>query len=128
MRYCCRGAQNIEKPLRKQVEADLGIALTKVTTITFKEDLQGGIEAHIEMFERQWEKMTTVASGSLKPAYLEAGKILQKMGHNELLKRSYSSQLSQLGLCDTHNLCKTHEEMIAAMAMLSLNFNNTFLR
>ena len=31
--------------------------------------------------------MTTIASGSLKPAYLEAGKILQKMGHNELLKK-----------------------------------------
>ena len=24
---------------------------------TFKEDLQGGIEAHIEAFERRWEKM-----------------------------------------------------------------------
>ena len=56
--------------------------------MTFKEDLQGGIEAHIETFERRWEKMTTIASGSLKPAYLEAGKILlQQMGNNELLKK-----------------------------------------
>ena len=61
-------------------EADLGIALTKVTTMTFKEDIQGGIGAHIEEFEKRWEKMTTIASGSLKPAYLEAGRILQKMG------------------------------------------------
>ena len=31
--------------------------------------------------------MVTIASGNLKPAYVEAGKILQLMGNNELLKK-----------------------------------------
>ena len=85
---CNTGAEALKIPrthYENKSEADLGIALTKVTTMTYKEDTQ--IDTHIEEFEKRWEKMTTIASGSLKPAYVEAGKILQKMGHNELLKK-----------------------------------------
>ena len=86
IRLCSTGSKALrilKTHYENKTEADLGIALTEVTTMTFKEDTQGGIDTHIETFERRWEKMTTIASGSLKPAYKEAGKILQLMEYND---------------------------------------------
>ena len=86
---CDTGAEGIrilKNHYANRTEADLGIALTDITTICFKED-GPGIESHIEIYEKRGEKIVTIASGNLKPAYVDAGKILQLMGSNELLKK-----------------------------------------
>ena len=67
--------------------ADLGIALTDITTMAYKDDSQGGIEAHIEAFENKWEKMSTIASGTLRPAYEDFRIILQHLSNNEIAKK-----------------------------------------
>ena len=68
----------------KQV-ADLGVALTSVTKMTFKEGT--AIKTHIEEFESKWENMGNISAGHLKPELKEFGKLLQLLNINELAKK-----------------------------------------
>ena len=68
----------------KQV-ADLGVALTSVTKMTFKEGT--AIKNHIEDFETKWENMGNISAGHLKPELREFGKLLQYLSINELAKK-----------------------------------------
>ena len=68
----------------KQV-ADLGVALTSVTKLTFKEGTP--IKTHIEDFEAKWETMGNISAGHLKPELKDFGKLLQYLSINELAKK-----------------------------------------
>ena len=68
----------------KQV-ADLGVALTSVTKMTFKEGT--AIKTYIEEFESKWENMGNISAGHLKPELKEFGKLLQLLNINELAKK-----------------------------------------
>ena len=54
----------------KQV-ADLGVALTSITKLTFKEGTN--IKTHIEDFETKWENMGNISAGHLKPELKDFG-------------------------------------------------------
>ena len=68
----------------KQV-ADLGVALTSVTKMIFKEGT--AIKTHIEEFEAKWENMGNISAGHLKPELKDFGKLLQYLSINELAKK-----------------------------------------
>ena len=68
----------------KQV-ADLGVAFTSVTKMTFKEGTN--IKSHIEDFEAKWENIGNISAGHLKPELRDFGKLLQYLSINELAKK-----------------------------------------
>ena len=68
----------------KQV-ADLGVALTSVTKMAFKEGTS--IKTHIEDFETKWENMGNISAGHLKAELRDFGKLLQFLSINELAKK-----------------------------------------
>ena len=68
----------------KQV-ADLGVAFTSVTKMSFKEGTS--IKTHIEDFETKWENMGNISAGHLKPELKDFGRLLQYLSINELAKK-----------------------------------------
>ena len=68
----------------KQI-ADLGVAFTSVTKMTFKEGTN--IKSHIEDFETKWENMGNISAGHLKPELKDFRKLLQYLSINELAKK-----------------------------------------
>ena len=65
--------------------ADLGVAFTSVTKMSFKEGTS--IKTHIEDFETKWENMGNISAGHLKPELKDFGRLLQYLSINELAKK-----------------------------------------
>ena len=91
IRNCTTAASKFQR-LRENYEnklvADLGIVVSDVVKLTYKEE-EGDIRSHIRTFDERWEKMTMTAGGNLKPEHQEFGEVIERLSNCEMAKKEY---------------------------------------